>query len=172
MPNWIYIKYECINVLFYSFEQKFIVVVFLAKHNEMTTVLVCGGRIAVTPATVLSSPHQVLHCTAPLGYNSGFKPDYNNQTITVTLWLMGFSIFRLDVCYWIICMDSFTAQNVDLSLVFCFPPFPGPVASYTQAGLGAKWQRNIVGSPRVWPLVRLQRGIATLVTLDTDKNFN
>ena len=35
-------------------------------------------------------------------------------------------------------MDSFTAQNVDLSLVFCFPPFPGPVASYTQAGLGAK----------------------------------
>ena len=134
--------------------------------------LVCGGRITVTPATVLSSPHQVLHCTeTSIGYNLGFKPDYNNQTITVTLWLMGFRIFRLDVCYWLISMDSFTAQNVDLSLVFCFPPFPGPVASYTQVGLGAKWQRNIVGSPRVWPLVSLLLLLSTLTkTLIKQRN--
>ena len=63
-------------------------------------------------------------------------------------------------------MDSFTAQNVDLSLVFCFPPFPGPVASYS-GWTKAPSDREILSAA-------LESGpcIATLVTLDTDKNFN
>ena len=33
--------------MLYSFKKKFFVVVFLAKHNEMITVLVCGGGVSV-----------------------------------------------------------------------------------------------------------------------------